>query len=584
MSNQDSADQDYTSQLPDAPSQPAQQQPDDQSTTPSTGAIPTSQEGSVNSSTPGAIPPDQPPPGLEPSIAGPNETGIRMPGSQDTPPAEGDGKGTNILSYLQGQHAMPQDQLKQAEKQLDPQGSMNPTERNMKVIAMFQKQDTDGGMGQEPSIAGPNETGVQTPGSQSNKGAAAIEAYAQQYNTMAAGVQVALSKGNWQVAAQNATLAFSNVPDGNSVAVVAQKTGGFMVDVKQLGGKSSQFNLSPEQLNALVKAPGGAGSPFDNWMEQPAPSIIKAIAAGGGMPIQQPNGGKSSQQAPTGNIPGKQPGVSPADEAAAGIKDAVPGKPAPTYAGNVPSYQVGDAGTQTTRTGNTAGLRTASDTPDTRRMITNPIDPTSRTGAPTDQVPKGTPVNIGPDGKWRNPTAPRPPAGAPSTPGAVASTADIAKWGGNKGGPDQLAPPATPESRQAADRAQLEAIADARPGYRPQREGGGLRMPQAQAQPANGQTPRRGRMNKGTAQPAESDQPLLSQNEANNPGQGRNVQKGQQASTQTNQQTGEQAPQSPENLPEAPSAPEQRKVNVQYWSPKAGKVVQWDGKGWIAAQ
>jgi hypothetical protein len=109
-------------------------------------------------------------------------------------------------------------------------------------------------------------------------------------------------------------------------------------------------------------------------------------------------------------------------------------------------------------------------------------------------------------------------------------------------------------------------------------------MPQAQAQPANGQTPRRGRMNKGTAQPAESDQPLLSQNEANNPGQGRNVQKGQQASTQTNQQTGEQAPQSPENLPEAPSAPEQRKVNVQYWSPKAGKVVQWDGKGWIAAQ
>ena len=471
-----------------------------------------------------------------------------MGGQGDQP--SGTGKGTNILSYLQGQHAMPQDQLKQGEKQVDPQGSMNPTERNMKVIAMFQKQDGEG----QPSFAGPEVSGAQM-GSQGNQGAAAIEAYAQQYNTMAAGVQVALSKGNWQVAAQNATLAFSNVPDGNSVAVVAQKNGGFLVDVKQLGGKSSQFNLSPEQLNALVKSPGGRGSPFDNWMEQPAPSIIKAIAAGGGMPIQQPNGGKSSQQAPTGNIPGKQPGVSPADEAAAGIKDAVPGKPTPTYAGNVPSYQVGDAGTQTTRTGNTAGLRTASDTPDTRRMITNPIDPTSRTGAPTDQVPKGTPVNIGPDGKWRNPTAPKPPAG---TPGAVASPADIAKWGGNKGGPDQLVPN-TPESQRAAERAKLESIADARPGYRPQSEGGGLRMPQAQAQPAvpaNGQTPRRGRMNKGTAQPAATDQPLLTQDEADNPGKGRNVQKGQQASMQEKQQSSGQqsAPQQEDNA-EAPPRP-----------------------------
>jgi hypothetical protein len=81
-------------------------------------------------------------------------------------------------------------------------------------------------------------------------------------------------------------------------------------------------------------------------------------------------------------------------------------------------------------------------------------------------------------------------------------------------------------------------------------------MPQAQAQPDNGQTPRRGRMNKGTAQPAATDQPLLTQDEANNPGKGRNVQKGQQASMQEKQQSSGQqsAPQQEDNA-EAPPRP-----------------------------
>jgi hypothetical protein len=149
----------------------------------------------------------------------------------------------------------------------------------------------------------------------------------------------------------------------------------------------------------------------------------------------------------------------------------------------------------------------------------------------------------------------------------------------------------------------LEAIADARPGYRPQAEGGGpinvVRFGRnslnedgtpntspvnAPAAPGSktaalaGQ-PHRGRQNKGTAQPNEGDQPLLSQDEANNPGQGRNVQKGQQAGMQEKQQrSGQQSAPQQEDNAEAPPRP-----NVGPNGPSIKYIVLNGKKQWVMA-
>jgi len=262
------------------------------------------------------------------------------------PVGPGGGKPQQIMRYLSGADAMPQQQLKQIEQQIDPQGKMNPTERTMAVIKALQQQD--------PKLA-----------------AAALQGYRQQYNVYAAGARKALDNGNMLAASHNLTLAHMNVPDGNNTAFVPAQGGKGIVahvrklkggkvqgaagggavqgfapdggdvspvpddasqtpdsnssaasgiqdyfsgvgerannlfqptiqqnpgeaDISQQGSQSGTVSipLTPEQANQVAKAPAGPGSAFDQLIEKhhgDMADLLKTISQGPGEPTKNTN-------------------------------------------------------------------------------------------------------------------------------------------------------------------------------------------------------------------------------------------------------------------------------------------------------
>jgi len=183
----------------------------------------------------------------------PQSGGIPQPGAQQG------GQKRNIMKYLTGASAMPQQTLKQAEQKVDPAGKLNPTARTMEVISLLAKQNPQAG-------------------------AAALQAYRQQFNTMAAGARVSLRGGakgppNQKTAAQNATLALTNVPDGKNVAIMPNPDGKtFTAHIRSVGGQGAPPTLSK---------PGAQGAP----QPQPQPQGGIQSQAGGGPIVEGFDGG-----------------------------------------------------------------------------------------------------------------------------------------------------------------------------------------------------------------------------------------------------------------------------------------------------
>ena len=139
-----------------------------------------------------------------------------------------------------------------------------------------------------------------------NAAAATMQAARADYNASKAHAAAALSgtnKGgpNIQASAQNATRAYSNVPDGEHMIFSARRDGGMDINVIPLKGQPQQFSLSPEQYNQFLHGQGGQ---FDNLMNQDVKQVLSQIQQSRGRAIQTAQAGGAAPTAQVTGSPG----------------------------------------------------------------------------------------------------------------------------------------------------------------------------------------------------------------------------------------------------------------------------------------
>ena len=214
-----------------------------------------------------------PPPGAQQAApaAAPSGGGAIPTPSPTSQPSDAAGVNQdNVMAFLQGQGAAPQQELDQRVKAVS-QGTSNHSEAVVHAIA---------------SADSPQEQG------------ALIQAARQRYSAGMAHAGAALNAGDAQKAALFANAATPYVPDGNDLTFQAGKDG-ITATVTGLGGKKpQQFKLDPAQFHQFVTGPD---SRFDAMMENPVQKALAKLGAGA------PQAGAGAGAAPA--APPKKPGA-----------------------------------------------------------------------------------------------------------------------------------------------------------------------------------------------------------------------------------------------------------------------------------
>lgn len=222
-----------------------------------------------------------------------------------------------IMAYLQGADAMPPERVEELEQKADPDGSMDEGQRKIATIDAASKE------------GGPEAAWR------------VMQKYRKNYDTYRAHAAGALSHGDLRMAAESASKAYPNVPDGLSLQF-APTQGGVTAAVMQGSKPVDQFQLTVPQFNQWLQ--GNEGQ-YDHVMEVGAPKLLKSIAAGQGTPVQQVQTPTQQQNRMTQGIAqprqqAPQPdALPPTDQsdlrpfAAPGVAQQQPGKYRPTPAG-----------------------------------------------------------------------------------------------------------------------------------------------------------------------------------------------------------------------------------------------------------
>lgn len=174
----------------------------------------------------------------------------------------------DLIGYIMGKGAAPQQQADAAAQAVDPEGKMTPEDRNL--LAVHQAAEMGG-----PGAAW-----------------AMVQANRQAYNGKQAFARAALNgidgkAGDLAAAADAATKASSHVLDG-SVATFHPDQDGVMADVTLPGQKHSmRIKLTPEQLNQYLDV--GKDGQYDKLLQAGGvPQVLQQIAKGPGVPLTGP--------------------------------------------------------------------------------------------------------------------------------------------------------------------------------------------------------------------------------------------------------------------------------------------------------
>jgi len=164
-----------------------------------------------------------------------------------------------FMAYLTGADAVPGEVLTEAERAVDPEGKMSPSERKLLVIAQAKK---NGGV---------------------EAGFGFLQAYRDKYNKLKAAASTAADKGDLNETARLATIAYSNLPDGSNMEF-SVSNGAIHARAMRDGQVVKQMLFDPEEFGAFLRSPEAQ---FD------------AILKGGSENVM----GKISKPAPTAAAP-----------------------------------------------------------------------------------------------------------------------------------------------------------------------------------------------------------------------------------------------------------------------------------------
>jgi hypothetical protein len=172
------------------------------------------------------------------------------------------------MAYLAGAGNMPPDAAMALEQRVDPQGQMDPAERKLSAVA----------------AAG-------TPQAQFSL----LQHYRTRFNAYSAAAQAAMDQGNMALAAQHATNAMSNVPNGHSVQFAPAK-GGLMMQSKKIGqqqGLAEGGAVDADNPSVVMRSYEDGGQTEDDADENP----------GGVIPTQDASDTGGAEQPDTSAAP-----------------------------------------------------------------------------------------------------------------------------------------------------------------------------------------------------------------------------------------------------------------------------------------
>lgn len=208
-------------------------------------------------------------PGPQPEAAIPDDqqtpTSGLLQDAQNTPLNRGL---KDVLGYIMGKGAAPQQQADAAAAAVDPEGKLSPEDRNLLAVH------------QAGEVGGPGAAWAMV---QSNR---------QAYNAKQSFARAALNgvdgkAGDVAAAADAATKAAAHLLDG-SVATFKPDGGGVSADVRLPGqSQSIKIKLTPEQLNQYLDV--GSGGQYDKVLQAGGvPQTLQQIAKGQGEPLKGP--------------------------------------------------------------------------------------------------------------------------------------------------------------------------------------------------------------------------------------------------------------------------------------------------------
>lgn len=208
--------------------------------------------------------------GYQPDPTGPTQEQAGLAGDQLKPAAEGafdqgaQGKMKRFMAYLTGADAAAPEEVQAAEKEVDPDGTMDPADRKLATI----KAAAEGDGGEK-------------------NGFRYIQHYRQKYDAFKAHAAAAITAGDLENAAKSATEAYTNLPDGYDIKFTAAKDKGLINATMSENGKLvKQITISPEKMTTFLRGPD---SQFDALLSKGGINVINSLAA----PSQAPQSART---------------------------------------------------------------------------------------------------------------------------------------------------------------------------------------------------------------------------------------------------------------------------------------------------
>lgn len=159
-----------------------------------------------------------------------------------------------FMAYLTGADAATPEEVQETEKEVDPDGTMDPADR--KLAAIQKATDGDGG---------------------EKNGFRYIQHYRQKYDAFKSHAAAAIAAGDLTNAAKSATEAYTNLPDGYNIKF--EPAGNqFNVTMSEGDKVVKQAVVSPQQMTQFLRGPR---SQFDNLVSKGGINVLSDIAASG---------------------------------------------------------------------------------------------------------------------------------------------------------------------------------------------------------------------------------------------------------------------------------------------------------------
>ena len=196
-----------------------------------------------------------------------------------------------LKDYISGKGAVPKDQFEQLGQEVDPRNTMDPNERNMRIL----------------DAAANNPT----------KGAAAIQTMRQHWDVYRGSAAKMITEGNAAGAASEISKGFQYVPDSSKTMVTPNKDG-FTFTTHTMDGQDTTNYMDSDQTKQFLT---GAHGLFDNVVGKGTGTVLSSLsppAASSGANPPAPGGGGASPESggpPPNSFANTQ--VGPSDKAAA---------------------------------------------------------------------------------------------------------------------------------------------------------------------------------------------------------------------------------------------------------------------------